>query len=430
LLTLRSADGAALTGSAASIAIPTLVALALWAGFDWLNNQPGGQLFPYGVPALAWYVLAALLTALALARISRPAVSLARVCSLLALLAPMVVIAQFVIERFVPEQWIDLALAGVALYAAVYCLMGLRSITGGRQFIAITAGAAVAMLAVWLGTVWYVHPMLWSSSEDFEDDSTEETDWGAVEPILFEQSARIDEAIAKLVRPAGDTPVGFFVGFAGYGEQKVFAEEIQFAAERFAQRYDTSQRTLLLINDRRSREDYPLASGTALSYALKGVASKMDIDRDILFLALSSHGAEDSLLSVTNGSLPVRDLTGDMLAEALQASGIKWRVIVISACHAGAFIEPLKDQNTIVITAARADRSSFGCADDRDLTYFGEAFFRDALPDATSLRDAFEKAKAWIAKREQEEGVEASLPQAYFGEQLEKQLAVMSRDRS
>jgi hypothetical protein len=83
-----------------------------------------------------------------------------------------------------------------------------------------------------------------------------------------------------------------------------------------------------------------------------------------------------------------------------------------------------------VITAARADRSSFGCADDRDLTYFGEAFFRDALPDATSLRDAFEKAKAWIAKREQEEGVEASLPQAYFGEQLEKQLAVMSRDRS
>ncbi len=61
---------------------------------------------------------------------------------------------------------------------------------------------------------------------------------------------------------------------------------------------------------------------------------------------------------MTNGSLPLRDLTGETLAEALRESGIKWRVIVISACHAGAFIEPLQDENTIVITAARADRSS------------------------------------------------------------------------
>jgi len=407
-----------------------LVALALWAGFDWLNNQPDGQFFPYGVPALAWYVLAALLTALAFAHISRPPVSLARVCSLLALLAPVLAIAQFVIDRFVPEQWIQAALMGVALYAAVYCLNGLRSITGNRQLIATVAGTALALLAVWLGAVLYVNPMLWTSQDNPESEYVDESDWGAVEPVLFQQSARIDEAVARMARPASDTPVGFFVGFAGFGEQKVFAEEIQFAADRFAQRYDTSKRTLLLINDRRSLDDYPLASGTALSYALKRVASKMDIDRDILFLTLSSHGSEEPLLSVTNGSLPLRDLSGDMLAEALQESGIKWRVIVISACHAGAFIEPLKDDNTIVITAARADRSSFGCADDRDLTYFGEAFFREALPNATSLRDAFDKAKALIAEREKEEGVEASLPQAYFGEQLEKQLAAMSKDRS
>jgi hypothetical protein len=177
-------------------------------------------------------------------------------------------------------------------------------------------------------------------------------------------------------------------------------------------------------------EELPLASGTALSYALKGVASKMQIDRDILFLALSSHGSDDPLLSVTNGSLPLQDLSGEMLAEALRESGIKWKVIVISACHAGAFIEPLKDEHTILLTAAAADRSSFGCADDRDLTYFGEAFYRDALPEATSLRDAFDKAKAWITDREKEEGVEASLPQAYFGEQMEEQLAVMSKGGS
>jgi hypothetical protein len=352
------------------------------------------------------------------------------VCSLLAPLAPVIVIAQFVIERFVPEQWMNLGLAAVALYAAVYCFIGLRCIAGTAQVASTATGAGIAILAVWLGDVLYVSPMLWASDDDLQAESAAESDPGVAESILFQQSARIDASVANLVRPASEAPVGFFVGFAGYGDQKVFGEEIQFAAERFASRYGTSQRTLLLINDRRSLQKYPLASGTALTYALKGVASKMHLDRDILFLALSSHGSEDPLLSVTNGSLPLRDLSGEMLAEALRESGIKWRVIVISACHAGAFIEPLKDENTIVITAAAADRSSFGCADDRDLTYFGEAFYRDALPGASSLRHAFEQAKVLIAEREQEEGVEPSLPQAYFGEQIEKQLALMSKDGS
>jgi hypothetical protein len=430
LLTLRSADSTALSGSAASIVLPTLLALVLWAGFNWLNNQPDPQFFPYGLPALAWYVLAAVLAATTLVLISRPALSFARACALVALLAPVLVIGQFVIERFVPERRVGLALIVLALYGTNYCRAGLRSITGSRQLVATAGGAAVAILALWLGNVLYVEPALWTLNDQTEDEYTEDSDWAAAEPILFQQAARIDASVAQLVRPAGATPVGFFVGFAGFGDQKVFAEEIEFAAQRFAQRYDTAQRTLLLINDRRSLEAYPLASGTALSYALKGVASKMDLDRDILFLALSSHGSEDPLLSVTNGTLPLQDLSGETLARALRESGIKWKVIVISACHAGAFIEPLKDEHTIVITAAAADRSSFGCADDRDLTYFGEAFYRDALPDATSLRDAFDKAKVLIEEREKEEGVEASLPQAHFGEQIEKQLAVLSKDGS
>lgn len=410
--------------------MPALLALILWAGFDWLNNQPDPQLFTYGVPGLAWYVLAALLVAATLTLIARPAVSFARACTLVALLAPVLVIGQFVIERFVPEQELGLALAVLALYATNYCRAGLRSITGSSQFVATAAGTAVAILAVWLGNVLYVEPALWISVDEAGNEYAEEGDWGAVEPVLFQQAARIDASVAQLVRPAGEMPVGFFVGFAGYGDQKVFAEEIEFASQRFAERYGTAQRTLLLVNDRRSFETYPLASGTALSYALKGVASKMEIDRDILFLALSSHGSEDPLLSVTNGSVPLHDLSGEALAEALRESGIKWKVIMISACHAGAFIEPLKDERTILITAAAADRSSFGCADDRDLTYFGEAFYRDALPDATSLRDAFDKASGLIAEREKAEGVEASLPQAYFGEQIEKQLAVMSKEGS
>jgi hypothetical protein len=151
----------------------------------------------------------------------------------------------------------------------------------------------------------------------------------------------------------------------------------------------------------------------------------MNVDRDVLFLSISSHGAQDPAIAVSNSQLPLNDLTEEDLAEALSDSGIKWRVIIISACYAGGFIESLKGPQTIVITAAAADRTSFGCSNDRDLTYFGEAFYRDALPEAHSLRDAFEHAKSAIAARERLEHVDASKPQASFGAALEAKLASM-----
>ena len=79
----------------------------------------------------------------------------------------------------------------------------------------------------------------------------------------------------------------------------------------------------------------------------------------------------------------------------------------------------------MLITAAAADRTSFGCSDDRDLTYFGEAFYRDALPAARSLRDAFDAANAAITARERREHVTPSNPQANFGKAMEEKLASM-----
>jgi hypothetical protein len=169
-------------------------------------------------------------------------------------------------------------------------------------------------------------------------------------------------------------------------------------------------------------ERAPLASVAGLKYALRGLAARMHIDRDVLFLSISSHGAQDPAIAVSNSQLPLNDLTDEDLAQALSDSAIKWRVIIISACYAGAFIDSLKNPQSIIITAAAADRTSFGCSNDRDLTYFGEAFYRDALPDAHSLRDAFEKAKSAIAARERREHVDPSKPQAYFGAELEAKL--------
>jgi hypothetical protein len=200
--------------------------------------------------------------------------------------------------------------------------------------------------------------------------------------------------------------------------QRVFADEIKLAAQVVDQRFASADRQLLLINDRRDLDTYPIATVSGLSYALNAVAQKMNPDRDILFLALSSHGSADPSLSVSNGSLRLEQLTPDDLGTALRESGIKWRIIVISACYSGAFIKPLQDPNTIVITAAAADKTSFGCSNDRELTDFGEAFYRDALPSAKTLQQAFERAKAALALREKREHETASEPQAFFGSEI------------
>jgi hypothetical protein len=162
-----------------------------------------------------------------------------------------------------------------------------------------------------------------------------------------------------------------------------------------------------------------------LRYALRGIASRMNLDRDILFLSLSSHGSKDATISVSNGMLMLQDLGADELASALEDAGIKWRVVVVSACYSGTFLEPLSNPQTVVITASSADRTSFGCSDDRDLTYFGEAFYRDALPKAASLRKAYEVTRDSIKKREQEEGITASRPQAFFGQEIEPRVEAL-----
>lgn len=128
--------------------------------------------------------------------------------------------------------------------------------------------------------------------------------------------------------------------------------------------------------------------------------------------------------------MPFNDLYADDLKAALQASGIRWRVLIVSACYSGTFIDPLKDDHTIIFTAARADRTSFGCSDERDLTYFGEALFREALPASSSLLDAFTRTQRIIAKREEEEGLDPSQPQIYIGEQMRTKLAELGFTQS
>jgi hypothetical protein len=242
------------------------------------------------------------------------------------------------------------------------------------------------------------------------------------------QRGLIDAQVARFAsEPPGAARV-FFVGFAGYGEERVFAEEIKLAAKVVGEKYGSATRSLLLINDRRDLNTWPMATAASLRYALKAVARAMNPEQDVLFLALSSHGSRDATIAVSNEGMAPQSLSADELADALSESGIRWKVIVVSACFSGTFIKPLADNHTIVITAAARNRASFGCSDTRRLTYFGEAFYEDALPGAESLRTAFEATRKEIRKREKDEGQTPSNPRSYFGPMMETKLEAIKGD--
>lgn len=232
----------------------------------------------------------------------------------------------------------------------------------------------------------------------------------------------IDAQIAQFPAEPATGATVYFLGFAGYGEERVFAEEIKLAAQNVGAKYGSANRSLLLLNDRRDLTTYPLASTSSLRYSLKALSRVMNRDEDVLFLALSSHGWRDATIDVSNFGLTAQTLSAETLAELLAESGIRWKVIVVSACFSGTFIKPLADDHTIVITAASRNRASFGCSDTRHLTYFGEAFYQDSLPGAAELHDAFDAARKVIRHREKEEGMKPSQPQGFFGPLMEEKL--------
>lgn len=400
--------------------------MGVWAGvwimYDWWQARPDPQFFIAEIPLLAWYALAALALAAWLRRRSKPSPPFAAALALVTGLVPVVLLITTVGGLYLDDNWLLGAGALAAGYILVYLLRGLRSLTGAPQRVAALTGLLLLLAFVWLSDALDVIPDVWAPLEHEPPAASTDDAPADQEALLFAQQSKIDRALASIER--GSAPQGdvFFLGFAGVGDEKVFAQEIDLASRVIGRRFEVGDRGLALVNDARDLHSAPLASVSALKYALIGLAAKMNVERDILILSISSHGSEDPAIAVSNVDLPFNDLTDEDLAQALQQSGIKWRVVIISACYAGAFIEPLKNPQTIVITAAAADRTSFGCGSDSDLTYFGAAFYRDALPDARTLRDAFEQAKAAIAQRERREHVDASRPQAYFGTELERKL--------
>jgi hypothetical protein len=215
----------------------------------------------------------------------------------------------------------------------------------------------------------------------------------------------------------------YFVGFAPYAAEDVFRKDMEVARDLFDDRFDTDGRSIVLINNPRTVLDEPLATISNLRETLKAIGAGIDSDDDVVMLYLEGHGSADRKLAAEFPPLELDPLTPESLRDMLDDAGIKWRIIVVSACYSGGWIDALKDEHTLIMTASAANRRSFGCGTESDATYFGDALFQHALRFEDSFVKAFEQARERIAERERTEHVSPpSDPQLHVGTEMAAKL--------
>jgi hypothetical protein len=202
------------------------------------------------------------------------------------------------------------------------------------------------------------------------------------------------------------------VSFGLFGDQDVFRREATAAAQIVASRFGGGPVVIKYTTKTGGR-----ATVETLAATLQAEAKKMNGESDILFLILTSHGSRDGL-AVVAGRL-VETLKPSNLFEMLRRTGVRNKVVIISACYSGVFIRRLADADTLVIIGADANHPSFGCEDKAKWTYFGDAFFNAALRRANNLKDAFLIARSLVLRRELREGFELSHPQMAGGGKVE-----------
>jgi hypothetical protein len=217
--------------------------------------------------------------------------------------------------------------------------------------------------------------------------------------------------------------------FAPYADEDVFLRESTMVSDLLRQRFDAQGRVLHLLNHPTTAETHPWATSDNLQAAIAALAATMDREEDVLMVYMTSHGAQNFELAATHGPLTVDTIAPQQLRQWLDDAGIRYRVVGISACYSGGWVEPLASDTTLVMTAADATHTSYGCGRLSELTFFGRAVFNEQLRETFSFTEAFTKAVPLIAQRETEAGKEDgfSNPQIHVGPQIAPVLDAMAQ---
>lgn len=299
---------------------------------------------------------------------------------------------------------------------------------------AVTASTpAVLTLLVYAMTVqifsgWQLQAPEWYSTESYDGDEDKFASLDLSQEVFESQQLLLKDALQAITPSTGNERQIYGVVYAPHSED-VFLRESAMVQKVLEDRFGARGHVVRLLNNVASTAELPWATPLNLERSLRALAEAMDTERDVLVVYLTSHGGADFKLAAEHWPLEVADLTADELRDMLNKVGIRHRVIAVSACYSGGWIEPLQNEDTLVMTAADKDHTSYGCGMKSDLTFFGRAVFDEQLRETKSFEAAFNAAVPVIKQRE----VEAkkndgfSNPQIFIGANIRPVLDELAR---
>ncbi|WP_346838428.1 C13 family peptidase [Microbulbifer sp. SAOS-129_SWC] len=247
-----------------------------------------------------------------------------------------------------------------------------------------------------------------------------ETQRAATEARLYSEAERLHAAFTDLApqRPGTRDIYALIVG--GDGSESVFALEVNWVSERLGGVFDLKQHQIRLTNG--SNSDLPLATRTSVRESLAALDKVMDPSEDLLLVHIVSHGDSDGNVILAQPDLELNNLSVADGKQWLGGLHAKHQWIVVSACYSGLWKNALANPERVVFTSAAADRTSFGCGDDSQRTWFSSALYGDALDQGANDPAAwFAAADKRVTEMEKEQGIEGeehSLPQVAVGQKF------------
>ncbi|MFN4117479.1 C13 family peptidase [Acidovorax sp.] len=224
-------------------------------------------------------------------------------------------------------------------------------------------------------------------------------------------------AEAPAAPPPPPEPPGriIFAGLAMHSQAKAFRNDVELA-EKWVKDIDPNALLVKLANPARDQSsDWPQVTVENFALVMSKTAEVAQ-PRDRVLLFISTH-ANPGLLNINAAGKHLQPLTPRMLSEALAPLKDVPTLVVLSACYSGAFIEPLKAANRVVLTATDVRRTSFNCRYPGNHTPFAEALFGQPEAGSRSATEWMEEAQKAIAAQEKRRKLPPSRPRIFVGDE-------------
>lgn len=220
---------------------------------------------------------------------------------------------------------------------------------------------------------------------DGDDPQLNEAANPASEPVMAAQTYLLAHALDDLEDPRPGVPDLYFIGFAPDARQPGFRAEIDDVRQAMDDRFGTAGRSMNLVNHASAVAEAPFATLTNLHRVLTQIGEAIERDDDVVMLYLAAAGTRDHGLAAVHPPLDLVSLTPQALKQLLDNAGIRYRVIVVSSCAAGEWLDGLRDADTAVLVATTGDDRPAGCAAGDSPAPFGRDFAANALHKSESI---------------------------------------------